>query len=34
LQHSVWALRSYGPAKYVTTSEIPILCIFDTKTPM
>jgi len=34
LQSSVWALMSYGPLKYVTTSEIVIFCIFNTKTSM
>ena len=30
----VGALRSYGPLKYVTTSNVAIFCIFNTKTPM
>jgi len=29
-----WALRSYGPLKYVTTYKIVIFCIFNTKTSM
>jgi len=30
----VGALRSYGPLKYVTTSQIASFCIFTTKTSM
>ena len=34
LHNSVWALRSYGPLKYVTISKNVIFCIFNTKTTM